>query len=94
MNTSRTGRMPDLKRQIAMKKIALVALLLSAITQAATAGEKEAADALYDDAKPLSLVGPFLDSKGCLWGLDEKHGSVSLVQITVAGRQVCHKFRK
>ncbi|WP_321935225.1 hypothetical protein [Paraburkholderia sp. J8-2] len=37
-----------------MKKITLLAVLLAAIAQAATAGEKKAADALYGGSKPLA----------------------------------------
>lgn len=77
-----------------MKKVTLLAVILAAIGQAAMAGEKEGADALYSDAKPLAMVGPFVDSKGCLWGVDEDHGAVSLVQITSGGKQLCRKPKK
>lgn len=73
-----------------MKKLFLM-LAVASVATGAMAGEKEATDALYRDAKPLVLVGPFVDSKGCLWGVDEEHGTVSLVQITNGGKQVCRK---
>lgn len=77
-----------------MKKITLLALALATLAQSAFAGEKEGIEALYHDAKPLVMVGPFVDSKGCLWGVDEDHGVVRLIQIVAGGKQVCRKPQK
>lgn len=74
-----------------MKKVALLSMMLAALAQSAFAGQKEAGEELYREAKPLGMVGPFLDSKGCLWGVVEEHGAVSLMKIVVDGKQVCHK---
>lgn len=64
-----------------MKKIALVMLLMVAGMNAALAGEKEAAELLYQDALSIWKIPAVVDSRGCLWGLTEDHGVLVPVRI-------------
>ncbi|CAB3754260.1 hypothetical protein [Paraburkholderia humisilvae] len=69
-----------------MKKLALVMLFMVVGIHAASADEKKAVELLYRDAQPIWMVGAVLDSKGCLWGLTEDHGTPVAIRI-VDGRK-------